>query len=86
VNPERRLEITRRAARDLDALEKPQRAAISDAITRFAAGERNSDVRKLQGYDPPRWRLRVGRYRAILTLDGEVVVIERVLLRRDAYR
>jgi len=85
VNPKRRVEMTRRAKRDLDDLDVPQRAVVVNKISQFAAGELNSDIRKLQGYHPARWRLRIGEYRAILTLEGHVIIVERVLLRRDAY-
>jgi mRNA-degrading endonuclease RelE of RelBE toxin-antitoxin system len=43
-------------------------------------------VKRLQGIDPPQYRLRVGRYRVIFRSEAEAIVIERVLLRRDAYR
>jgi len=43
------------------------------------------DIRDLQDVDPSRWRLRVGRYRAIFALGRGTVVVHRVLDRRDAY-
>jgi mRNA-degrading endonuclease RelE of RelBE toxin-antitoxin system len=86
VSVQRRVDITRRARRDLEALDGPQRAAIIAAITGFARGDVNVDLRKLQGVDPPVWRIRVGRYRVLFGLEPGVVVVQRVLDRRDAYR
>jgi len=43
-------------------------------------------VKKLQGIDPPEYRLRVGDYRVRFELDGETVRILRVRNRREAYR
>jgi ParE toxin of type II toxin-antitoxin system, parDE len=41
-------------------------------------------VNKLQGIDPPEYRLRVGDYRARFKLDGETIRILRVRNRREA--
>jgi hypothetical protein len=35
-------------------------------------------VRRLQGIDPPRHRLRVGRYRVLFTSEPGVIIVERV--------
>jgi mRNA-degrading endonuclease RelE of RelBE toxin-antitoxin system len=78
--------MTRRAQREVNTLGRRQRAAVLAEIAGFAQGETSVDVRRLQGHDPPRWRLRVGRYRVIYALEPGQVIVERVLDRRDAYR
>ncbi len=83
--PHRRVQFTRRAQRDVDALDATTRAAVLAAIDGFAHGGINVDIRKLQDVDPPRWRLRVGRYRVIFALEPGTIVVDRVLDRRDAY-
>ncbi len=67
----------------LDELERGRRGA-----ERFSAAGamRNADVKKLVDISPPRYRLRVGRYRAILALERDRIIVERILDRRDAYR
>jgi mRNA interferase RelE/StbE len=86
VSAQRRAVIQRRAQRDLDVLDAPTRAAIVAGLAAFVRAEPNVDVKRLQGIDPPQYRLRVGRYRVIFRLGPEAIVVERVLLRRDAYR
>lgn len=58
---------------------------IVAAIEAFAAN-RPGDVKKLVGVDPPRWRLRIGRFRAIFAFEPGHIVVERIVDRRDAYR
>jgi mRNA interferase RelE/StbE len=58
---------------------------ISAAIRRYAANDQG-DVRKLAG-STDEYRLRVGDWRILFTLEGGgLMVIQRVLNRRDAYR
>jgi mRNA-degrading endonuclease RelE of RelBE toxin-antitoxin system len=86
MTPHRTVLVTRRAQRDVTALAATRRVAVLTAITDFARGALNADVRRLQGFDPPRWRLRVGSQRVIFALEPGLIVVERVLDRRDAYR
>jgi len=44
------------------------------------------DVRRLQGIEPPEFRLRVGDYRVRFHEDGDTVRITAEKHRRDAYR
>jgi mRNA-degrading endonuclease RelE of RelBE toxin-antitoxin system len=81
----RRVSLTRGAERDLERIGSPDAVAIIDALNRFAATA-SGDVKKLHGYSPPSWRLRVGRYRAIYTVESDVIVVRKVSDRRDAYR
>ena len=83
----RSLRYERMALRDLERLAAPDREAVVAALTGFAAGAAPSaDVKKLVDVSPPRYRLRVGRYRAVCTFERDRIVVERVLDRRDAYR
>jgi len=43
-------------------------------------------VKRLQGIDPPEYRLRVGDYRVRFHLDDATVQVLRVRNRREAYR
>jgi mRNA-degrading endonuclease RelE of RelBE toxin-antitoxin system len=50
----------------LRAIDQPTALRILHALARFAAtGE--GDVKRLQGIDPPEFRLRIGDYRASLS-------------------
>ncbi len=44
------------------------------------------NVKRLQGIDPPEFRLRVGDYRVRFHTDGATVTVLRVRNRREAYR
>ncbi len=79
------MELTRGAERDLLRLGVEDRRAIIEAIEAFAAGQ-PGDLKKLAGYKPPRWRLRVGRFRAIVSLEPGLITVQRVGDRRDVYR
>lgn len=43
-------------------------------------------MKRLQGIDPPEFRLRVGDYGVRFHKDGETVTVLRVRNRREAYR
>jgi hypothetical protein len=79
MNPRRKVVVGRRAQ------SSTHRSAIVAALGALGHGGPNIDVRRLQGTDPPRYRLRVRRYRAILVLDAETIFVDRVFDRRDAY-
>jgi mRNA-degrading endonuclease RelE of RelBE toxin-antitoxin system len=61
-------------------LDKGIARRVKQAVERFADTGAGS-VKRLQGIDPPEYRLRVGDYRI-----GETIRILRVRNRREAYR
>jgi mRNA-degrading endonuclease RelE of RelBE toxin-antitoxin system len=67
------------------ALDKRIARRVKQAVERFAdTGAGN--VKRLQGIDPPEYRLRVGDYRVRFHLEDEAVQVLRVRNRREAYR
>ena len=81
----KQIEWSEESLEDLAALEKRNARQIKAAVERFAehgAGK----VKKLQGVDPPEFRLRVGDFRVRFQVDGATLRILRVLNRKDAYR
>jgi len=83
----RRVVYTRHADRDLLRLPEKDRAAIADAVETWGRGEAHVDVEKLTDVRPPEWRLRVGRWRALVDRpEPEVIRVLRVLDRKEAYR
>ena len=82
-----RIDISRRALRDLDRLPVEQQDAIFAALRRLADDPSSVDFQKLSGFTD-RWRLRVGRWRVMLDGDNRagIMTAARVLDRRDAYR
>ena len=55
--------------------------------TRLAQDVGSADIRKLSGRTGE-WRMPVGRWRVMLELDNRagLIVVTRILARRDAYR
>ncbi len=81
----RRIEWTDAAIDDMAALDKALARRVKQAVERFAAVGTGS-VKKLQGVDPPEYRLRVGDWRVRFDLDAVTVRVLRVRNRREAYR
>ncbi|MGH8918402.1 MAG: type II toxin-antitoxin system RelE family toxin [Acidimicrobiales bacterium] len=76
------LSLTRRAGRDLDALDRPTRAVVLEALHRLEGGTPNLDVKPLAGHAP--WqRFRVGIYRVVFHPVGDLLIVTRIVHRRD---
>jgi len=69
----------------LAALDRGIARRVKQAVERFA-GAGAGEVKKLQGIDPPEYRLRVGDCRVRFHTDGETIRVPRVKNRREAYR
>src|SRR3954451_24021372 len=93
TDPEPRLELARRAVRDLRKMDGPHRRRVRDALEALAAGAENLDVKALVGRAP--WlRLRVGDWRVLYrplsdeeaAAGGPGWLVARVVDRRDLER
>jgi mRNA-degrading endonuclease RelE of RelBE toxin-antitoxin system len=81
----REIEWTEPALDDLAALNKGIARRVKQAIERFA-GSGVGNVKKLQGIEPPEYRLRVGDYRLRFCLGDQTIRVLRIRNRREAYR
>ena len=81
-----RIAYTRRAERDLRAIDPPVVERVQEAIERLAATGQG-DVARLRGYSD-RWRLRVGPWRVLFAYDFDTRTISVLTVghRREAYR
>ena len=81
-----RIELRPGAARALEKLDPDVESRIRGAIALLAENPRPPTARALRGR--PGFRVRVGVYRIIYTIDHDVLVVVVVALgrRRDAYR
>ena len=79
------IEWAETALQDMAALDKSIARRVKQAVERFGDTGAGS-VKRLQGIDPPEYRLRVGDYRVRFQQQGETVRILRVRNRREAYR
>jgi mRNA interferase RelE/StbE len=81
------VELSRPAAKDLDALPAPVYRAAARKIDQLAADPFAAGLRKMSGR-PERWKVRIGDYRIVATLDASAqqITVLRVRHRREAYR
>jgi mRNA interferase RelE/StbE len=81
----REIEWTDAALEDMAALDRGIARRVKQSVERFAeTGAGN--VKRLQGADPPEFRLRVGDFRVRFHQDSGTIRILRVRNRKDAYR
>lgn len=67
------------------ALDKALARRVKNSVERFAETG-GGNVKKLQGIDPPEYRLRVGDWRVRFEQYKETMRVLRVRHRREAYR
>jgi len=79
------VEWQQRAVKDLAGLSSEMRKRVLAAVNRL--GEEEGDIRRLEGFKPPLYRLRVGDWRILFTYEESgTAKIQRVLPRDKAYR
>ena len=81
------LEIKPSAGKELDALDDALFARIDRKIMALAENPRPPGCKKLKGYKD-QWRIRVGDYRVVYTVDDQKLLVEvtRIRHRRDVYK
>lgn len=73
--------ITKTAFKNLKKLDRTTRDRILSSIYKLPMG----DIKRLQGYNNY-YRLRVGTFRVIYSLDNEMITILTVLPRGEVYK
>lgn len=69
------IDLTRRAAKSLDAIDKPQRRRVMAVIDRLAENPRPAQCVKLSGQHNE-WRVRAGDYRVVYQVhDNRLLVL-----------
>ena len=82
----KKLVLTDRAKADLDALDRATRLRVVAALQRLVLTSAGN-IKKLQGIDPPEFRLRTGEWRIRFSRPDAVTVrVNRIQNRKDAYR
>jgi mRNA interferase RelE/StbE len=77
------IELKPRALRDLKGIDKTQARRIAEKIA-LMKDSLAGDVKRLTHFTPE-FRLRVGDYRVLFEVEGEKVIVYRVIHRKDAY-
>ena len=78
-----KLVFKRHAIKDLKAFSPDVKERILEKIVTMQ-DNLQGDIKKLTNFTPE-YRLRVGKYRVLFKIDGEVLIIYRVKHRKDAY-
>jgi len=80
------LEIKPSAGKELDALDDALFARIDRKIMALAENPRPPGCKKLKGYKD-QWRVRVGDYRVVYTVDDQQLLVEvtRIRHRSEVY-
>ncbi len=81
------IEISTSAAKALHRLAKANRLRVVGAIELLSVDPRPPGAKMLRGGDHGRWRVRVGDYRIVYTIEDNrfLVLILRVAHRREVY-
>lgn len=81
-----RLAYSRAAARNLTRLPADTRILIEGKLAQLARGPREmANVKKLKGYTNL-YRLRVGDWRAVYTVERQIITIIRIKARGEVYK
>ncbi|MFN9457570.1 MAG: type II toxin-antitoxin system RelE family toxin [Acidobacteriota bacterium] len=82
----KRVAFTDQAKAELRAIPQPIAIQILRTLARFLESE-EGNVRRLQGVDPPLYRLRTQDHRVFFRdLGSDLIEVTRVRNRREAYR
>ena len=81
------IELSTPAAKALGKLDKSNRLRIVGAIELLGVDPRPPGAKALRGGEHGRWRVRVGDYRVVYTIEDDrlVVLVLRVAHRREVY-
>jgi len=81
----KRVAFTDQAKADIRAIPQPIAIQILRTLSRFLESD-EGNVKVLQGFDPPLYRLRTQDHRVLFRDLGEYIEVTRVRNRKEAYR
>lgn len=79
-----KIEIRKSAIKDLKHISEPFKTNIHNKILELKNFPNNPNIKKLTNFEPA-YRLRVGDYRILFDVLDEIIVIARVLHRKESY-
>jgi mRNA interferase RelE/StbE len=86
----RQVVVSPRAATQLDELSPKERRRVVTALHALAQDpfrpRPGADIKKLEGTEPPKYRLRVGDLRAVFAVDEAKVYVLELFKRNRGYR
>ena len=74
------------AEKDLSKIPRPEQQRIASAMSALSANPRPTGCKKLVNAEF--WRIRVGQYRVVYSIEDKILVIEvvRIAHRKEVYR
>jgi mRNA interferase RelE/StbE len=81
-----RIEWTEGAAKDLERLDKPIARRVLRRLTWFSRNFQSIVPEPLSGELKGTFKLRIGDWRAVYTMEGETIVIQFIGHRSEIYR
>ena len=79
-----KIEIRKSAIKDLKHISEPIKTNIHNKILELTNFPNTSNIKKLTNFEPA-YRLRVGDYRILFDVVDEIIMIARVLHRKESY-
>lgn len=68
--------ISRKALKEMTSLPAPVVEKISASIERLAEDPRPSGAKKLKGKEEVLWRIRIGNYRVVDSIEDQIRVVQ----------
>lgn len=75
------IEYSKNSVKYINSADKPTKKRLKDAIEKIPFG----DIKKLQGVDNE-YRLRVGDLRVLFSLEDDIIYIDNIIPRGQAYK
>ena len=79
-----RVELTKKAARQLDRINEPLKSRIIAALKKLEHDPPEGDIKKLEGRDG--YRARIGGYRILFGIEADAVSVYQISPRGEAYQ
>ena len=79
-----RVELTRKAVRQLERLGEPLKGRIVRALKKLGKEPPQEDIKKMEGRDG--YRVRVGGHRVLFDIGLDAVYVYKIAPRGDAYK
>ena len=79
------IRIRKPAIKDLEKLTPLQKQKIHQKILDLKKFPQVSNVKKLTNFEPA-FRLRIGNFRVLFDVEGDTILIGRVLHRKESYK
>ncbi len=76
-----RIEYSKKTAKYINSADKPTKKRLKEAIEKIPLG----DIKKLQGIENG-YRLRVGDFRVLFSIENDTIYIDNIIPRGQAYK